>query len=84
MSIAFHLSHMKVGIKMEIKKVSDYKGLSRFGRCAECGELETDFNRLCRLQFNGESICLCPPCFIKTRAAMNDIIVDQYEFIGKK
>ena len=57
---------------MEIKKLSDYKGASRFGKCVECGEMETDFHRLCRLQFNGGSICLCTSCFMRTKVAMNN------------
>ena len=58
---------------MEIKKLSDYKGEARLGRCVECGEMETDFHRLYRLQFRGTSICLCPDCFRKVRAKTSEI-----------
>lgn len=63
---------------MNIKKLTEYKGASRFGNCTECGELELDAHRLYRLQFCGVSICLCPDCFRKTRAKMNDVILDGY------
>ena len=61
---------------MEIKKLSDYKGASRFGNCTECGEMESDMHRLYRLQFSGVSICLCLDCFIKVKAKINDVILD--------
>lgn len=64
---------------MEIKKLSDYKGASRFGNCTECGEMESDTHRLYRLQFRGVSICLCPDCFRKTRAKMNGVSIDGYK-----
>lgn len=67
---------------MTIKKLTEYKGASRFGNCTECGEMESDTHRLYRLQFRGVSICLCPDCFRKTRIRMNDLIVDGY--IGKE
>lgn len=66
---------------MDIKKLTEYKGASRFGNCTECGEMESDTHRLYRLQFRGVSICLCPDCFRKTRIRMNDVILDGY--IGK-
>ena len=66
---------------MNIIKLTECKGASRFGNCIECGELESDTHRLYRLQFKGVSICLCPDCFRKTRAKMNDVILDGY--IGK-
>lgn len=69
---------------MEIKKLSDYIGASRFGTCTECGETESDTHRLYRLQFNGVSVCLCPSCFMRTRIAMNNVILDPYDFIGRK
>ena len=69
---------------MEIRKLLDYKGASQFGNCTECGELESDTHRLYRLQFNGVSICLCPSCFVRTRVAMNNVIIDPYDFIGRK
>lgn len=34
---------------MEIKKLSDYKGASRFGNYTECGEMESDTRKLYRL-----------------------------------
>lgn len=61
---------------MTIKKLSEYKGASRFGNCTECGEMESDTHRLYRLQFNGVSICLCTDCFRKTRIAMNEIFIE--------
>lgn len=64
---------------MTIKKLSEYKGASRFGNCTECGEMETDSHRLYRLQFNGVSICLCPDCFRRTRIAINEVIIDPQE-----
>lgn len=67
---------------MEIKKLSDYTGASRFGNCTECGEMESDTHRLYRLQFNGVSICLCPSCFTKTRIAMNNVTIEPYAFIS--
>ena len=69
---------------MEIKKLTDYKGASRFGNCTECGEMESDAHRLYRLQFNGVSICLCPLCFMKTSVAMNNVVIDPYDFIDRK
>lgn len=63
---------------MNIRKLTEYKGASRFGNCTECGEIESDMHRLYRLQFNGVSICLCPDCFRKTRVKMNDVILDGY------
>ena len=66
---------------MVIKKLIEYKGASRFGTCTECGEMESDAHRLYRLQFRGVSVCLCPDCFRKTRAIMNDVILDEY--VGK-
>ena len=67
---------------MEIKKLSDYKGASRFGNCTECGEMESDTHRLYRLQFNGVSVCLCPSCFVKTRIEMIKVRIDPYELEG--
>ena len=64
---------------MTIKKLSEYKGASRFGSCNECGEMESDTHRLYRLQFNGSSVCLCPDCFCKTRIAMNEVIIEPRE-----
>lgn len=66
---------------MNIKKLTEYKGASRFGNCTECGEMESDTHRLYRLQFNGVSICLCTDCLRKTRMRMNEVILDGY--IGK-
>lgn len=63
---------------MQIKKLTEYKGASRFGSCIECGEAESDTHRLYRLQFTGISICLCPDCFRRVRAKMNDAILDGY------
>lgn len=66
---------------MEIKKLTEYKGASRFGSCTECGEMESDTHSLYRLQLRGVSVCLCPDCFRKVRVKMNDVILDGY--IGK-
>lgn len=61
---------------MTVKKLSEYKGASRFGTCTECGEMESDSHRLYRLQFNCVSVCLCPNCFHKAQIAMNEVIIE--------
>ena len=61
---------------MTIKKLSEYKGASRFGTCTECGQMESEAHRLYRLQFNGVSVCLCPDCFRKTRITMNEVLIE--------
>lgn len=58
---------------MEIKKLTEYKGASRFGSCNNCGITESDSHNLYRLQFKQVSLCLCPDCFRQARIAMNEV-----------
>lgn len=69
---------------MTIKKLSKYKGEAQLGRCVECGEFETDFHRLYRLQFNSSSICLCPDCFRKTRVKFDEYAETEQELKNDK
>ena len=64
---------------MNIKKLTEYKGASRFGSCIKCGECESDTHRLYRLDFYSGTICLCTDCFRQTRIRMNNISLDGYK-----
>ena len=56
---------------MTIKKLTEYKGASRFGSCNECGIGESEVHNLYRLQFNTTSVCLCADCLRKTKDVLS-------------
>ena len=60
---------------MKIEKLSECQNASKYGTCSECGISESEIHNLYRLRFNGVSICLCQDCFVKTRQALNNVIL---------
>lgn len=58
---------------MTIKKLTEYKGASRFGTCNECGDFESETHNLYRLQFRQVSICLCADCLKKAKEVLNEL-----------